>query len=128
MGYTGPRGELLNLHGGSVLAFYHPGPDILNIVDVEADLGFLWKRDLSPLPYYEAGSPMRALLHGWMRKQGVQFVHGGAVGTESGGVLLAGREAPASPPAFWHASIPVFNMPATTIAWSALRIRALGSL
>jgi hypothetical protein len=89
--YTGPRGELLHLHGGSVLAFYHPGPDMLTIVDVEADLGFLWKRDLSPLPYYEAGSPMRALLHGWMRKQGVQFVHGGAVGTESGGVLLAGK-------------------------------------
>ena len=89
--YTGPRGELLNLHGGSLLAFYHPGPDILNIVDVETDLGFLWKRDSSPLPYYEAGSPMRALLHGWMREQGVQFVHGGAVGTESGGVLLAGK-------------------------------------
>jgi hypothetical protein len=89
--YTGPRGELLYLHGGSVLAFYHPGPDILSIVDVEEDLGFFWKRDLSPLPYYEAGSPMRALLHGWMRQQGVQFVHGGAVGTESGGVLLAGK-------------------------------------
>src|ERR1700722_16929316 len=41
---TGPRGELLNLHGGAVLAFYHPGPDMLTIVDVEADLGFLWKR------------------------------------------------------------------------------------
>jgi hypothetical protein len=27
-----------------------------------------------------------------MRKQGVQFVHGGAVGTESGGVLLAGKK------------------------------------
>jgi hypothetical protein len=89
--YTGPRGELLNLHGGSVVAFYHPGPDILSVVDLEADLGFFWKRDLSPLPYYEAGSPMRGLLHAWMREQGVQFVHGGAVGTESGGVLLAGR-------------------------------------
>jgi hypothetical protein len=89
--YLGPRGELLNLHGDTVLAFYHPGPDILMIVDLEQDLGFFWKRDLSPLPYYEAGSPMRALLHAWMREQGVQFVHGGAVGTESGGVLLAGK-------------------------------------
>ena len=89
--YTGPRGELLHLHGGSVLAFYHPGPDILSIVDVGENLGFFWKRDLSPLPYYEAGSLMRAILHAWMRKQGVQFIHGGAVGTEAGGVLLAGR-------------------------------------
>jgi hypothetical protein len=90
--YTGPRGELLNLHGGPVQAFYHPGPDILSIVDLEEDLGFFWKRDLSPLPYYEAGSPMRGLLHAWMSRQGVQFVHGGAVGTESGGVLLVGKK------------------------------------
>jgi hypothetical protein len=89
--YTGPRGELLHLHGYPVMAFYHPGPDILSIVDLEADLGFFWKRDLSPLPYYEVGSPMRGLLHAWMKKQGVQFVHGGAVGTEAGGVLLAGK-------------------------------------
>jgi len=89
--YTGPRGELLDLHAGPVVAFYHPGPDILSIVDLEADVGFFWKRDLSPLPYYEAGSPMRGLLHAWMRKQGIQFVHGGAVGTETGGVLLAGK-------------------------------------
>jgi hypothetical protein len=82
---------LLNLHCGSVVAFYHPGPDILSIVDIETDLGFFWKRDLSPLPYYEAGSPMRGLLHAWMRSHGAQFVHGGAVGTASGGVLLAGR-------------------------------------
>src|SRR5579863_3911853 len=47
--YTGPRGELLNLHGGSVIAFYQPGPDVLSIVDLKADLGFFWKRDLSPL-------------------------------------------------------------------------------
>ena len=89
--YTGPRGELLNIHGGSVAAFYQPGPDLLSIVDLEANLGFYWKRDLSPPPYYEAGSPMRALLHAWMHRQGVQFVHGGAVGTETGGVLLAGK-------------------------------------
>ena len=89
--YTGPRGELLHMHGGAVVAFYHPGPDILSIVDLEENIGFHWKRDLAPLPYYEAGSPMRGLLHAWMKKQGVQFVHGGAVGTEAGGVLLVGK-------------------------------------
>lgn len=89
--HTGPRGELLHLHGGSTLAFYTPGPDHLSIVDLESNLGFFWKRDLSPLPYYEAGSPLRTLLHAWMREQGVQFVHGAAVGCESGGVLMAGK-------------------------------------
>jgi hypothetical protein len=85
------RGQLTNIHGGSVVAFYHPGPDILSVVDLESDVAFIWKRDLAPLPYYEAGSPMRGLLHAWMSRQGVQFVHAGAVGTESGGVLLAGK-------------------------------------
>jgi hypothetical protein len=89
--YTGPRGELLHLHVGSTMAFYTPGPDHLSIVDLESNLGFFWKRDLSPLPYYEAGSPLRTLLHPWLREQGVQFVHGAAVGTESGGVLMAGK-------------------------------------
>ncbi len=89
--YTGPRGELLHLHGGPVQAFYKPGPDHLSIVDVESDLGFFWKRDLTPLPYYEVGSPLRALLHAWLRQQDVQFVHGGAVGTAAGGVLMAGK-------------------------------------
>jgi hypothetical protein len=88
---TGPRGELRHLHGGSVAAFYQPGPDILSVVDLEANLGFYWKKDLSPPPYYEVGSPMRGLLHAWMKSQGVQFVHGGAVGTEAGGALLAGK-------------------------------------
>ena len=89
--YTGPRGELLNLHGGGVAAFYQPGPDLLSVLDRDANLGFYWKKDHSPPPYYEAGSPMRSLLHAWMLKQGVQFVHGGAVGTESGGVASGGQ-------------------------------------
>lgn len=89
--YTGPRGELLHLHGGPTMAYYTPGPDHLSIVDLESNRGFFWKRDLSPLPYYEAGSPLRTLLHPWLREQGVQFVHGAAVGTESGGVLMAGK-------------------------------------
>ncbi len=89
--YVGPRGELLDVDGPPVLAFYHPGPDLLSVIDLDAGEAFYWKRDLSPLPYYEAGSPLRTLLHAWMRTQGIQFVHAAAVGTASGGVLLAGK-------------------------------------
>jgi hypothetical protein len=87
----GPRGSLVDYHGGRLVALYQPGPDILHVVDLERNIAFYWKRDLTPLPYYEVGSPLRSLLHVVMRKYGLQFVHGGAVGHESGGVLLAGK-------------------------------------
>jgi hypothetical protein len=89
--YAGPRGELLDVDGPPVRGFYHPGPDILSLIDLQEDTAFYWKRDLSALPYYEVGSPLRTLLHTWMRERGIHFVHAAAVGTASGGVLLAGK-------------------------------------
>lgn len=89
--YAGPRGELLDLNCPSIRAFYHPGPDILSVVDLDEDVAYYWKRDLAPIPYYEAGSPLRALLHAWMSNRGLWFIHAAAIGTESGGVLLAGK-------------------------------------
>lgn len=87
----GSRGELRGFHSPAVPVFYVPGPDVLNLVDVANRKAFFFKRDASPLPYWEAGSPFRHILHAWLSAEGVQFVHGGAVGDGSGGVLLAGR-------------------------------------
>ncbi len=87
----GTRGELRGFHSPSIPAFYMPGPDILNLVDVPNKRAFFLKRDASPLPYWEAGSPFRAILHTWLSKENLQFVHGGAVGESDGGVLLAAR-------------------------------------
>jgi hypothetical protein len=90
-GSCGTRGELRGFHSPAVPAFYMPGPDILNLVDLKDKRAFFLKRDASPLPYWEAGSPFRAILHTWLSADGMQFVHGGAVGDRSGGLLLAGR-------------------------------------
>jgi hypothetical protein len=87
----GTRGELRGFHSPAVPAFYMPGPDILNLVDAANGKAFFFKRDSSPLPYWEAGSPFRAILHSWLSAVGLQFVHGGAVGENGCGVLLAGR-------------------------------------
>jgi hypothetical protein len=87
----GTRGELRGFHSPSIPAFYMPGPDIVNLVDVPNKRAFFFKRDASPLPYWEAGSPFRAILHAWLSKENLQFVHGGAVGESDGGVLLAAR-------------------------------------
>jgi hypothetical protein len=87
----GTRGELRGFHSPAVPAFYMPGPDVLNLVDAASGKAFFLKRDSSPLPYWEAGSPFRAILHCWLSTCGLQFVHGGAVGENGSGVLLAAR-------------------------------------
>ena len=87
----GSRGELRGFHSPSVPAFYIPGAEVLNLVDVANKRAFFFKKDASPLPYWEAGSPFRNILHSWLSSKGVQFIHGGAVGDSTGGVLLAGR-------------------------------------
>jgi hypothetical protein len=87
----GPRGQINGLHGDRISAIFHPGPDVLSIVDLEGGQAFYLKRDKSPLPYWEIGSPFRYILHSWFGAQGLQFVHGGAVGIADGGVLLAAK-------------------------------------
>jgi len=88
--FTGPRGQLLDIHGGDVTAFYDPLSGLLSVLDYSRGSGFLWKRDVSEMPYFEACAPARVLLHAWLKRQGLQMVHGAAVGTEDGGVLLVG--------------------------------------
>ncbi|MEZ5354221.1 MAG: PqqD family peptide modification chaperone [Bryobacteraceae bacterium] len=87
----GPRGEVTGIDGGRLAAIYHPGPDVLSVVDKEAGQAYFLKRDQSPLPYWEIGSPFRYVFHSWFASRGQQFIHGGAVGTADGGVLLAGK-------------------------------------
>jgi hypothetical protein len=89
--FVNARGELLEFHQPPFMAAYSPGTNGLSILDTAKGAGFYWKSQSLDLPYYEAGSPFRTLLHWWLRSQGVQFVHGAAVGLESAGVLLVGK-------------------------------------
>jgi hypothetical protein len=49
-----------------------------------------WVVDAGAIPWHERGAPLRSALHQWAAEGGRHFVHGGAVGSEGGGVLLAG--------------------------------------
>jgi hypothetical protein len=89
--YMGPRGQLLDVQAPGFEAFYVPMPGLLFAVDLRNNTAFCWKRDTMPLPYWEIVSPFRPLLHCWFREQGIQLLHAAAVGTEEGGLLLAGR-------------------------------------
>ena len=70
---------------------YHLGPNIFSIIDLKENLALYWVKDAQALPYYEIGSPLRTILHWWADQGAYQFVHGGAVGLPTGGVLLAGK-------------------------------------
>ncbi len=87
----GPRGEVLAFHSRELPVLYHAGPDLLSVVDLENQAAYVLKRDDSPLPYWEIGSPFRGVLHYWLSRRGLQFVHGGAVGGATGGVIIAGK-------------------------------------
>lgn len=91
IGFLNARGQIVDFHGEPLVALYHPGPDLLSVTDTSSNSAYFWKRDASPVPYYETGSPMRSLLHSWLRQRGCQFVHAAAVGRPQGGVLLAGK-------------------------------------
>ena len=64
--------------------------DYLAFLDAEAATGWFWMPDANGLPYWDYTAPFRHLLGWWLDAQGLRQVHGGAVGTEQGGVLLVG--------------------------------------
>ncbi|HUH98984.1 MAG TPA: hypothetical protein VLZ89_16605 [Anaerolineales bacterium] len=89
--HLGRRGEIRELTNDRFRFAYHLGPNIFSGLDLQENLGLYWVQDASALPYYEIGSPLRTILHWWADGGDYQFVHAGAVGLESGGVLLVGR-------------------------------------
>ncbi|MBF0522004.1 MAG: serine kinase [Candidatus Omnitrophica bacterium] len=75
----------------SIKANYNFGRGILSLLDMSSNVGFYLVRDAQQIPYYEKGAPMMPILHWWMLIRGRQLTHGGAIGTEKGGVLLIGK-------------------------------------
>jgi hypothetical protein len=70
---------------------FQPGIQALSVVDLGSDRAWYWVADPAGLPYWERAAPIRQILHWWMATRGHQQVHGGAVGTPDGGVLLVGK-------------------------------------
>ncbi|MEQ1948296.1 MAG: serine kinase, partial [Bryobacteraceae bacterium] len=89
--FVNPRGQLLDFHKPPFMAAYHPGSQVLSVLDLSSNTGLYWRNAANPLPYYEAGSPFRTMLHWWFRARGMQFVHAASVGANGRGVLLVGK-------------------------------------
>jgi hypothetical protein len=63
----------------------------LSMLDLDRSLAVYWVNDSQQAPFWETVAPFRTILHIWLSRRGIQLVHGGAVGTENGGVLLVGK-------------------------------------
>jgi hypothetical protein len=88
--YT-PRGDVLGYNTERIRTAFQLGSDVLSILDLSQNVAIYWTPKAESLPQWEMGSPLRRILHWWLRQYGLQFVHAGAVGRPDGGVLLVGK-------------------------------------
>ncbi|MBK9242368.1 MAG: serine kinase [Acidobacteria bacterium] len=85
------RREIKGYHGGHIQTAFHLGPDILSVLDTEANHALYWVNDAVQTPYYERGYPLTNLLNWWLGRRGCIIIHAAAVGHETGGVILPGQ-------------------------------------
>jgi hypothetical protein len=81
-------GEVGRAESGARVA-YDMGAGAVSIFDAETATAFYWARD--EIPAWERSAPLRTVLHWWLGRRGATFAHGGVVGLDGVGVLLAGR-------------------------------------
>jgi hypothetical protein len=86
-----PQGAKYYFGDDRFQASYQPSSGALSVLDSSRALAWYWCPGPSEMPDWEAAASIRQILHWWLPRHGVFELHGGAVGTESGGVLLVGR-------------------------------------
>ena len=84
-------GALFHFHEPPLRAAYQPGLETLSILDSTSMVAWHWVADAAEQPYWDQASPIRQILFWWLASRGYLQVHGAAVGTPAGGVLLVGR-------------------------------------
>ena len=84
-------GAMFHFQNGPLRGVYEPGTEALSILDLDSGSAWYWVRDIARVPYWDRASPMRQVLFWWLRSRRYLQVHGSAVGTPNGGVLMVGR-------------------------------------
>jgi len=88
--YT-PQSEIAGVEGSRFVIAFNVGTGTLDLLDHERGRALHWIADAARHPAWDVSSPLRLVLHWWLRERGLQFLHAGAVGNEDGAVLLAGK-------------------------------------
>ncbi|TML96871.1 MAG: serine kinase [Actinobacteria bacterium] len=86
-----PPGALYHFHEPPVRVAYQPGLETLSILDTEAGVAWHWVADALEQPSWDQACPIRQILFWWLAARGYLQVHGAAVGTAAGGVLVVGQ-------------------------------------
>ena len=86
-----PQGALYHFNQPPLRAAYQPGLETLSILDSQARVAWHWVADAFKQPYWDQACPIRQILFWWLSSRGYLQVHGAAVGTPTGGVLVVGK-------------------------------------
>jgi hypothetical protein len=85
------RGEIAGFNNSKIQTSLDLGTGVLSMFRRDVNTGIFWIRDARHLPYWESGAPLRMILNWWLTEYKIQLLHASAVGTQEGGVLLAGK-------------------------------------
>ncbi|HEV7348076.1 hypothetical protein [Telluribacter sp.] len=72
-------------------ANFQQASNTFTLLDRNTSQAVIWMNDVNALPEWERSFPLRSVLYEWLRESSSLFLHAGAVGTDTGGVLLTGR-------------------------------------
>jgi hypothetical protein len=65
-------------------------PSRISLFSAQRQLGLFWISDINQFPWYEECRPLRNIIHWWGLTRKLYMMHAACVGTEDGGVLIAG--------------------------------------
>jgi hypothetical protein len=83
-------GALYHFHEPPLRVAYQPALESLSILDSEAGVAWYWVANAFEQPFWDQACPIRQILFWWLAGRGYLQVHGAAVGTPTGGVLVVG--------------------------------------
>jgi len=89
--HSAVRGEVEGYNTDRVYTVYDHESCGLSMLDSARNLAVVWVSDVERIPSWVKGAPLRPILYWWMGGHGRQLVHGAAVGTSAGGVLITGK-------------------------------------
>lgn len=84
------RGDLWTFRSLRVRSAFHYWDYSLNLFDSERRIGIFWVQDAAKLPSWTKAAPFRTLFHWFFASQGLQLIHGAAVGSGDDGILICG--------------------------------------
>jgi hypothetical protein len=85
-----PLGALYHFHEPPLRCAYQPGLETLSILDSESGIAWYWVGNAFEQPSWDRACPIRQILFWWLGTRGYLQVHGAAIGTAAGGVLVVG--------------------------------------